>query len=139
MGEQGVTRGVPMGEARARLAELVDRTRRTREPVHLTRNGAPVAVLVDAGEWALLAELAERYEELTAALAARDAELADAMAQLAALRHEPPAAAAGAGVLATTPLQSSSAARELLTVLLTWVLAVATATARDPGGLLAGL
>ena len=70
MGEQGVTRGVPMGEARARLAELVDRTRRTREPVHLTRNGAPVAVLVDAGEWALLAELAERYEDLTAAQAA---------------------------------------------------------------------
>ena len=63
MGEQGVTRGVPMGEARARLAELVDRTRRTREPVHLTRNGAPVAVLVDAGEWALLAELAERAED----------------------------------------------------------------------------
>ena len=95
MGEQGVTRGVPMGEARARLAELVDRTRRTREPVHLTRNGAPVAVLVDAGEWALLAELAgdrqAALQALNAAVASgyRDAAYLQVSPLFSALRTDP--------------------------------------------------
>jgi prevent-host-death family protein len=52
-----------MADARARLAELVDRVRRTREPVTLTRNGRPAVVLVDPDEWALVCELSERVED----------------------------------------------------------------------------
>ena len=92
---------------------------------------APTAAVVDTP-----AARAAQLAALAAALAAREAELADALSQLASLRLGQPAGA----LLAPPPppLQSSPVARELLTVLLTWVLAVATATARDPGGLLAG-
>lgn len=38
-------------EDRSRLAGVIDRMRRTREPVLLTRRGRPVAVLVDVEEW----------------------------------------------------------------------------------------
>jgi prevent-host-death family protein len=54
---------MPMAEARARLSDLVDRVRRTRLPVTLTRNGKPAAVLVDPEEWALVSELADRVED----------------------------------------------------------------------------
>lgn len=54
---------MPMATARARLSEVVDRVRRTRRPVTLTRNGRPAAVLVDPDEWALVSELAERVED----------------------------------------------------------------------------
>ena len=58
------------------LSEVVDRVRRTREPLTLTRNGRPAAVLVDAEEWALVSDLAERYEDLTAVREYDDAKAA---------------------------------------------------------------
>jgi prevent-host-death family protein len=67
---------VPMGEARSRLAALVDLVGRTRSPVALTRNGRPAAVLVDAEEWALVSRLADAMEAITAEHQAAEAEAA---------------------------------------------------------------
>jgi prevent-host-death family protein len=67
---------LPMAEARARLSELVDRVRRTREAVILTRNGRPAVVLVDPDEWTLASAALEAAED-----AAASREYADAMAE----------------------------------------------------------
>jgi prevent-host-death family protein len=64
MSEIGIT------EARGRLATLVDEARK--EPVFLTRRNRPVAVLIDADEFARLRELAEDAEDAAAAAAARE-------------------------------------------------------------------
>jgi len=50
---------VPVGEARERLRDLIDHSRRRREPVHLSRRGKPYAVLVDADVWAVVVGHAE--------------------------------------------------------------------------------
>jgi len=47
-----------VSEARDRFADVVDKVRRTHEPVHLTRHGKPAAVLVDPDD----------YEPMAAAL-----------------------------------------------------------------------
>ena len=70
---------------------------------------------------------AARLAALQARLAERDTEVALLQEQLAAAR---------AGVFAPARTCSESDARQLLALVFTWVLAVATATARDPGGLL---
>jgi prevent-host-death family protein len=67
---------LPIATARARLSEVVDRVRRTREPVTLTRNGRPAVVLVDPDEWALASAALEAAED-----AAASREYADAMAE----------------------------------------------------------
>jgi prevent-host-death family protein len=80
---------VPMGQARSRLASLVDVVRRTRDPVVLTRDGQPVAVLVDAREWALVSRLADAMEAASAEVEAREVSragsvsLAEVLAELA--------------------------------------------------------
>lgn len=67
---------LPIAVARARLSEVVDRVRRTRESVTLTRNGRPAVVLVDPDEWALALAALEAAED-----AAASREYADAMAE----------------------------------------------------------
>jgi hypothetical protein len=76
------------------------------------------------------AAAAARLAALAARLAERDAEVAELRAQLAAARG------ASDGHASAAQPAASADARQLLTVLLTWVLAVSAATARDPGGLL---
>ena len=65
-----------MGEARSRFAELIDRVRRDREPVTLTRNGRPAVVMVDPEEWQRAAAALEALEDAedAAAFAAAMAE-----------------------------------------------------------------
>ena len=48
-----------VSEARDRLADAIDQARTSHEPVVLTRRGRRVAVLVDADDYARLADLAE--------------------------------------------------------------------------------
>lgn len=67
---------LPIAAARARLSEVVDRVRRTREPVTLTRNGRPAVVLVDPDEWALAVAALEAAED-----AAASREYAEAIAE----------------------------------------------------------
>ena len=67
---------------------------------------------------------AARLAALQARLAERDAEVAQLHEELAAVR---------AGIISPAGVSDS---RQLLALVFTWVLAVATATARDPGGLL---
>jgi hypothetical protein len=102
---------------------------------------APTANLLDAAAdtpaaraaaaAAAAAALEAAAEAVRAAEARADA-LQAALDEALAGRREDAAARGSA-------LASGGGARELCTLLLTWVLAVATATARDPGGLLAGL
>jgi prevent-host-death family protein len=63
---------MPIGEARTRLASLLDQVNRdnNRPAVILTRYGKPVGALVCIDEWRLVSDLAERYEDLTACVAA---------------------------------------------------------------------
>ena len=63
---------MPIGEARMRLASLIDQVGRdsNRPAVILTRYGKPVGALVCIDEWRLVAELAERYEDMAARVAA---------------------------------------------------------------------
>jgi len=65
-----------VGEARSRFAELIDRVRRDREPVTLTRNGRPAVVMVDPEEWQRAAAALEALEDAedAAAFAAAMAE-----------------------------------------------------------------
>lgn len=61
---------VTVSDARERLAELIDSARRTGDPVHLTRRGRRVAVLLDPDVYDRLREDAEDSvdrEELRAA------------------------------------------------------------------------
>lgn len=48
--------GVPLDEARADLPEIVDRVERHHARITVTRDGRPVAVLIDAGDLASLEE-----------------------------------------------------------------------------------
>jgi prevent-host-death family protein len=69
---------VPVSEARSRFAELIDKVRRDREPVMVTRNGRPAVVMVDAEDWERAAvalkalEDAEDAAAFAAAMAADD-------------------------------------------------------------------
>ena len=90
---------------------------------------APTANVLDAG-----AARAAQLAALQAALAARDVEVAQLQAALAAAQQQQQQCGS---LVAAQQQRGAPLARELLTLLLTWVLAVATATARDPGGLLA--
>ncbi len=103
---------------------------------------APTANLLDAvadtpaaraaAAAAAAAALEAAAEAVRAAEARADALQAALDEALAGRRED--AAARGSALVS-----GGGGARELCTLLLTWVLAVATATARDPGGLLAGL
>jgi prevent-host-death family protein len=84
---------LPVSEVRSRLSELVDRLLSTHEPLHLTRHGRPVAVLVEPGEWERARAALEAVEDaadraaLDEALAADDGarhSLADVLGDLAA-------------------------------------------------------
>lgn len=50
---------VAVSDARSRLAGIIDDARRSREPVHVTRRGRRVAVIVDADLYDQLVEKAE--------------------------------------------------------------------------------
>jgi prevent-host-death family protein len=50
---------VAVSEARERLAELIDTTRRTGEPIHVTRRGRPVAIILDPDVYQRLLDDAE--------------------------------------------------------------------------------
>jgi len=90
---------LPVSEVRTRLSELVDRLLSTHEPLHLTRHGRAVAVLVEPEDWrrALAAleaadDAADR-QALADALAADDGSrhsLADVLADLTEDDGRPP-------------------------------------------------
>jgi prevent-host-death family protein len=63
---------ISIGDARSRLASLLDQVNRAdnRPVVILTRYGRPVGALVCLDEWRLVAELAKRYEDIAARVAA---------------------------------------------------------------------
>jgi prevent-host-death family protein len=67
---------MPVTEARARLADVVDQARITHEPTFLTRRGRRVAAVIGADELEDLIEAAEDLEDIRAAAAAR-AEMAE--------------------------------------------------------------
>lgn len=62
-----VRREIPVTQARADLAELVNRVAYSGERVVLTRHGRPVAALVSAEDLELLDRLAEQRLDLTSA------------------------------------------------------------------------
>ena len=61
-----------VSEARARLADVVDQARRTRQPVYLSRRGRRVAAVIDADVLDRLVELAEDAADARAAEQARE-------------------------------------------------------------------
>jgi prevent-host-death family protein len=63
---------VPVSDARARLAEVVDEARVRHDPVYLTRRGRRVAAVIDADDLDSLIAAAEDLEDIVAARAARD-------------------------------------------------------------------
>ncbi len=67
---------LPLTEARARLADVVDEARVAHEPVFLTRRGRRVAAVIGTAELDRLVEAAEDLEDIRAAAAAR-AEMAE--------------------------------------------------------------
>lgn len=71
---------MPVTEARARLADVVDQARIAHEPTFLTRRGRRVAAVIGAEELEDLIEAAEDLEDIRAAGAAR-AEMADTGAE----------------------------------------------------------
>jgi len=81
---------VSVSEARSRFAELIDKVRRDREPVTVTRNGRPAVVMVDADEWARAAVALEALEDAedAAAFAAAMAEDDGTRVPLAAVLAE---------------------------------------------------
>ncbi len=68
--------GVSSHEARARLADVVDRARVAHDPVYLTRRGRRVAAVIDADDLERLIDAAEDLADIQAARAAR-AEMAE--------------------------------------------------------------
>lgn len=58
-------------DVRAHLSDVIEQARREHEPVYMTRNGRPVAAVIDADDLAHLIELAEDAEDLRAAAEAR--------------------------------------------------------------------
>jgi prevent-host-death family protein len=73
---------LPVSEVRSRLSELVDRLLSTHEPLHLTRHGRAVAVLVEPEEWERALAALEAAED-----AADRQVLADAVAADDGARH----------------------------------------------------
>ena len=67
---------VTVSEARARLADVVDRARVAHDPVYLTRRGRRVAAVIDADDLERLIDAAEDLADIEAARAAR-AEMAE--------------------------------------------------------------
>jgi len=66
---------VAVSDARNRLAEVIEETRRSGEPVSLTRRGRRVAVILDADAFDVLADAADAVDdrrELDAARAEDD-------------------------------------------------------------------
>lgn len=51
--------GIPISEARERLAEIVEDAHRSGEPITLTRRGRPVAIVVDPAVWERVLDRAE--------------------------------------------------------------------------------
>jgi prevent-host-death family protein len=60
-----MTREIPVTQARAELADLVNRVAYSGERVVLTRHGRPIAVLVSAADLELLEAMTEQRISLT--------------------------------------------------------------------------
>ncbi len=54
---------VAVSEARDRLAEVIDETRRSGEPISVTRRGRRVAVIIDSDAFDRLADIADDIED----------------------------------------------------------------------------
>ena len=63
---------IPVSDARARLAEVVDSARVAHDPIYLTRRGRRVAAVVDADDLDRLIEAAQDLADIEAARAARE-------------------------------------------------------------------
>lgn len=63
---------VGVSEARNHLAELIDATRRTGEPIYVTRRGRPVAIILDPEIYERLVEDAEDAVDRAELRAARE-------------------------------------------------------------------
>lgn len=63
---------VAVSEVRERLAELIDATRRTGEPIRVSRRGRPVAVILDPEAYERLVDEAEGAADRSELQAARD-------------------------------------------------------------------
>lgn len=63
---------IGVSEARNNLAELIDATRRTGEPIYVTRRGRPVAVIVDPDVYQRLLDAAEDALDRAELRAARE-------------------------------------------------------------------
>lgn len=62
---------VAVSEARNRLAEVIEESRRSGEPISVTRRGRRVAVIVDADTFDRLVEAADEIADLHELQAAR--------------------------------------------------------------------
>jgi antitoxin Phd len=62
---------MPVTDARARLADVVDQARVEHDPVYLTRRGRRIAAIVDADQLDQLIEAAEDLADIRAAHEAR--------------------------------------------------------------------
>lgn len=87
----------PLASVKARLSALVDEVTRTHEQVTVTRNGAPVAVLLAADDYESLLETldlladrdgVERLVQAEQTVAAGEATSRDQMAAIMARRRE---------------------------------------------------
>lgn len=67
----GVMSEMPVSDARARLADVVDAARVGHDPVYLTRRGRRVAAVIDADDLDRLIAAAEDLADIEAAHAAR--------------------------------------------------------------------
>jgi prevent-host-death family protein len=63
---------LPVTDARARLADVVDAARVGHDPVYLTRRGQRIAAVIDADDLDRLIAAAEDLADIEAARAARD-------------------------------------------------------------------
>ncbi|WP_254954690.1 type II toxin-antitoxin system Phd/YefM family antitoxin [Cyanobium sp. Cruz-8H5] len=62
---------ITVGQAQERLAELIDSTQRSGEPVVLTNQGRPVAVVLDHAAFERLVEAADHASDCAALSLAR--------------------------------------------------------------------
>ncbi len=62
---------VAVSEARDRLAEVIDETRRSGEPISVTRRGRRVAVILDSDAFDRLVDIADDIEDRRELEAAR--------------------------------------------------------------------
>jgi prevent-host-death family protein len=63
---------ISVSQARDNLAELIDATQRSGDPVVLTRHGRPVAVVIDHHAFERLVEAAEEASDRSALAQARE-------------------------------------------------------------------